>query len=323
MRVTRRQTLRGGGALCAGASLASITGCLGSRGDTSSSGDGTAVTIGSKSFTENVILGYMAYEAITATTDVPLVDETRYGGSSAVWGGLLESALDLYWDYTGTIWSFYPPQHESSPSDPATLYDEMKTEIRDEHGLEALDRGLFDNTYALLASPEWMDKTGVRSISDLAEHVNSGNIEDKIVLGEGFFGRSDGWPGLADYYGFEDDALAAWEDNIEVVDSGLTYEFLRTDMAAVGMGFATNPQILVYGLETLDDDENFFPVYNPVPIGRKETFEKHPEIRTVLSKIGPALKDNETMQALNKQVALDGADPQVVAREFLTSEGVI
>ena len=101
----------------------------------------------------------------------------------------------------------------------------------------------------------------------------------------------------------------------------LAYQIVATTDAKVGMGFSTNPQIIQYDLATIEDDQGFFPIYNPAPLV-SNAIEELPAMTEPLNAIGPTL-NTEKILRLNKAVSLDGRDPQRVAREYLQAEGLV
>jgi osmoprotectant transport system substrate-binding protein len=308
-RLTRRDVLKRGSVV---AGLSAVAGCTGGL-----LGDDESIAVGSKQFTEQELLGYLAYEALDATTDLSVSDEVGLGGTNTNFKALQEGQIDLYWEYTGTAWATLPPQHDEVISDPEEIYERVNEEFQDEHGLEFLDRAPFNNTYVLMGNPDWVAETGLESISDFADYVTSGNTDVNVVMNAEFQERADGWPGLAEHYGFDDVDLS-----IQNVGSGLTYQILGEGEADVGMGFNTNPKIIKFDLEILDDDEEFFPVYNPAPLVKQETLNENEAMAEPLNEIGPALS-TDTIRGLNQRVSIDGESAQAVAQEFLENENII
>jgi len=318
--LTRRAFLRTG----CGGGVAAVAGCAGARetvGDTS--GSSGEVVVGSKTFAENRILGYMAYEALSELTDLRVVDEVGYGATGAAWNGLTAGPLDLYWEYTGTLRLTHPPAREDLVTDPEEQAATARETVESEYDLAVLSRAPFNNTYTIVTTPDWVDRTGIDSLSGLADHVNAGNTGETIALGPSFYDRADGWPGLLDHYGFDPDAARAWGGSVEVVSLGLTYEFLATGQADLAMGFLTDGRIGVDGFEPLDDDERFWPIYSPCPCVSASVVEEHPDARDALDRIGPSIAGADRIRALNAAVTIEGRSAQQVARDHLTEQGVI
>lgn len=308
---TRRALLKATGA----AGLGSLAGC------SSLIGGGTEgeIAIGSKQFTEQQLLGYMAYHVLDENTDLELADEVGLGGTNTNFQALQEGEIDTYWEYTGTAWLTLPPQHDEVISDPQEIYDEVKSEFEEEHDITFLDRADFNNTYVMLANPDWQSEVGVETLSDFAEHVQDGNTDLTVVMNAEFQDRSDGWPGLVEHYGFGD---AAEDLSIENVGSGLTYQVVGEGEAEVGMGFNTNPNIPRFDLQVLEDDEGFFPIYNPAPMVRMDTLDANEEMEGPLNDAVGSLSTEE-IRELNQRVSIDDEDSSAVARDHLSANDLI
>jgi osmoprotectant transport system substrate-binding protein len=314
---TRRELLKKGGVLAGGSALTSIAGCTGLM-----SGGSGKVKVSSKRYTEQKILGYLAIEALKENTDLNVVDETGLGGSQQNFQALKSNEVDMYWEYTGTAWYTIPPQHDETVGDPEEIYSNVKSEFNEEYEMQYLNRAPFNNTFVLMANPDWVEKSGVKSLSGLAEYINAGNTNFDIVLTTEYLDRPDGWKGTAEHYGFADQ-LSKLEGNIKETGIGLTYQILGKGEADVGLGYNTNPQIVKWDLQVLEDDKQFFPIYTPAPLVNKQTWESVGDtIKQPLNKIGPTL-DTETIRGLNQKVSIEGGSPQQVARSHLKDQGII
>jgi osmoprotectant transport system substrate-binding protein len=310
---TRRDFLKYGGATAATAGMGATAGCTAVLGV-----DTNAVKVSSQRFPEGILLSYMAIVALRENTDLTVLDETSLGGDPINFRAVKSGETDLCWMYTGTAWALIPPKKDKIISDPEKLYNKVERSMRRRHGLWFLKPAPFNNTYALIAEPQWMEKTGVETVSEFANYVENNQLNSPVVLGISFSQRDDGWPGLIKHYGFE---KAASNLDIRTASSSLTYQIIAKTKAKVGMGFTTNPQIRQYGLKVLKDDENFFPIYNPAPLAN-DVVKEHPVIREVLNEIGPTLTYDKIVR-LNKKVQIQKQDPQEVARQYLRSEGLI
>jgi len=310
--ITRRNALKGAAGL---AGIGSLAGCMSIIGG----GSGGQVIVSSKQFTEQDLLGYMTYETLTSNTDLNLKDQVGLGGTTTNFKALKEGQVDVYWEYTGTAWSVLPPKHDTVITDPQKIYQKVKSEFEDKYGLTLLSRAPFNNTYVLLANKDWAKQSGVKTLSDFASYVNGGNTDFTVVMDAEFQDRADGWPGLAKHYGFADSKS---DMNIKNVGAGLTYQIVGQGEAAVGMGFNTNPKIVKFDLDVLDDDKKFFPVYNPAPVVNQDTLDSNPSMKAPLDAIGPKLS-TEKIRSLNKRVSIGGEDAKAVAKDFLSNAGLI
>ncbi|ADB63530.1 Substrate-binding region of ABC-type glycine betaine transport system (plasmid) [Haloterrigena turkmenica DSM 5511] len=308
-RTDRRSILR---ACSIGATvgLTTTAGCLGTDDE---------IAVASMKWSEARLMGYLGYEMLKENTDTSVGDETSLGGSRQCFEAVKNGGIDLYHIYTGGAWSELPPQREELISDPDELYEQVKDDMEEEHGLAYLEPAAFNNTYAIGASPEWADETGIETLSGFVDYIENGNTDVSIVLGPEFQERSDGWPGLVEHYGIEESAK---ELDIQSVQADLTYEILGENEADLGMVFSTNPNIQQFDLTILEDDEEFFLPYNPAPLVKKETVEEY-DIEDPLNKASQSLTSEEEVRKLNSRIDLEGEDPQDVARDHLKENGLI
>jgi len=313
---TRRDLLRGTGAAVGAASALSLAGCTNLLGSESGS-----VAVSSKRFAEQKLLAHMAIESLKANTDLSVTDESGLGGTNQNFQAIESGQVDMYWEYTGTAWYTIPPEHDETVNDPEKLYQKVKEEFANEHNLQFLTRAPLNNSFVLMANPEWSEQTGVTSLTEFAEYVNNGNTDFDLTLTAEFLDRSDGWEGVAKHYGFEGQ-LDDLNSNINQVGIGLSYQIVGENEAQVGLGFNTNPNIPRYNLVVLEDNEAFFPVYNPAPLIRSDTLEANSGIEDALNPIAPDLT-TETIRELNRKVSIDEKDPQEVAESYLSSNDLI
>ena len=312
---TRRGLLRKGGGLAATAGAGVMSGCLTLATQLRSD----SIKVSSKRFTEQEILGYLAYEALSANTDLDIGDQVGLGGTTTNYRALNSGQVQLYWEYTGTAWQTLPPKHDTVITDPKKLYRKVKQEFQQKHGLTFLDRAPLNNTYVITANPDWAKKTGVKTLSEFASYLGKSQADVTVALNAEFQSRSDGWPGLIKHYGFGDDKGKLHVKNI---DSGLLYQVVGNGAADIGVGFNTDPRILKFDLKILDDDEKFFPVYNAAPMVSMKTLKDNPSIRAPLNETSNGLTTDQ-MRQLNKRASLGKVNPQTVARTYLKDTGVI
>jgi osmoprotectant transport system substrate-binding protein len=312
---TRRDLLRMSGTALGTAGIGALAGCS----SLIPGGGGGEVVVGSKKFTEQKILGYLSYVTLRENTDLTVTDKVSLGGTTTNFKALQNDQIDTYWEYTGTAWLTLPPKHEEVITDPQKIYERAEAELEEQHDLTFLDRAPFNNTYVLLANPEWQSETGVETISDFASYVEEGGNDPTVVMNAEFQERADGWPGLTKAYGFES---AASDLTVRNIGSGLTYQVIGEGEAQVGMGFNTNPKILKFDLVPLEDDERFFPVYNPAPLCRMDTLESNQAMREPLNALGETLS-TDTIRELNRRVSIEGSDAKAVARDHLERNDLI
>jgi osmoprotectant transport system substrate-binding protein len=280
------------------------------------------VTVGSKNFTEQYLLGWMT---VLALEDSGFTVNNRIdtGGTSVVREALVNGEIDVYWEYTGTAWLTHLG-NENAITNPQQAYDQVKAADAD-NGLVWLDYAPFNNTYTLMMTEAAGQQYGITKLSQVGDYLDQ-NPDAVLCSDEEWTVRPDGYPALQEKYGW-----SFKEENVKVMQIGVTYKALRDGECDLAMGFATDGRIAAWGLFNLEDDKEFFPVYNPAPVVRQEVMDKYPEIADILNPIAGAL-DTDTMTQLNSLVDVgpdqeldtgDEMDPQEVACNFLMDQGLI
>ena len=276
-------------------------------------------TIGSESFTEQQVLGEITLQALeTAGADV--TDRTGLGSNEAVRQALLGDEIDLYWEYTATGWLVFLANTEPI-SDPQELYRAVAEQDLQRNDVEWLPPAPANNTYAIAASQETTDRLGVQNISDFARLVEEQPEEANLCFSNenDFRSRVDGLPGLEQEYGFE-----MPDDNLIVTPLDAVYQFVsRGERCNFGVVFLTSGFLQEYeDLQLLEDDENFFAVYNPSLTIKQQTLDENPQLSELFAPIAERL-DTETLRGLNYAVEVEGRPAEDVAGEWLRENGFI
>ena len=279
---------------------------------------GTEVVVGSKEFTEQLILGQITL-LILEKQGIPVVDETNLGGTLVLREAQEHGEIDLCWEYTGTALITHLG-YDTAITDPEECYELVKKEDLEKNNLVWLDYAPMNNTYTIMMRQKDAQELGIKKISDLALAINEG--EDAPDPGSWQFAsnheysiRDDGYPGLTELYDFH-------FDGVQIMDLGITYAALRDGNVALAMGFATDGRIEAFGLVNLKDDKNYHPVYNAAPVIRAEILDVYPEIEKILAPISASL-DTATMSRLNALVDIEGYEPDEVAEMWLKEQGLI
>lgn len=274
-------------------------------------GSKKGVTIGSKQFTENIVLGEVYAQLIEAKTDIPVTRKLNLGGTSVCMPAMEKGEIDLYFEYTGTAYNEIL-DHELEPGTTADeILEVCQTELNDQ-GITMFDPLGLNNTYALAIKTARMDEFGITTISELAP------ISDQIRFGAGhtFYTRvHDGYDGIVATYGLN------FQESLKM-DTSLLYEAADKDELDVIVVFGTDALLKKYNMTTLEDDKGVFPPYQGAPICRNEALEEYPELKEVLNTLAGAV-DDETIQDLNYQVDVEKRSVEDVAKEFLTNNGYI
>ncbi len=269
-------------------------------------GDGTGdrtVVIGSKNFTEQVILGELLAQQIEAKTDLKVIRKLNLGGTFICHQALVAGELTAYVEYTGTALTAIL---ESAPArKPNTVFRLVQEAYRDKFDLEWLPPLGFTNTFAILVREDVANRHGVTSISDLAKVASRW----KAAFGYEFLERADGFPGLADLYGLKFAAAPV------VMDLALTYQALADGRVDVIAGDSTNGLIHSLGLKILEDDKGYFPPYEAAPVVSAAALERFPELRQALTALAGSLSD-EDMRRINGLVDGERRNAREVVMAF-------
>lgn len=268
------------------------------------------ITIASKNYTEQIILGNMLEQFIENKTDIDVETKLNLGGTQVAFKALKSGGIDMYVEYTGTAYvSILDIKEPNSNTD--EVYNVMKERFKEDYGIDVLNPLGFNNTYAMAVTKETAGKYNLKTISDLAK------VSGDLVAGPTieFANREDGLLGLNKAYNMNFKA-------VNPIDGGLRYTALNSNETQIIDAFTTDGLIEQFNLTILEDDKRFFPPYNAVPIIKEETLEQFPELRDVLSELDGKLTD-EKMRKLNYEVDVNKRDAKVVASEFLKAEGLI
>ena len=274
-----------------------------------------SLTVGGKDYTEQLLLPELAGILLEqAGFDITL----KTGVGTVIARKSLENAqTDLYFEYTGTAYTlFYKQKDKQIMTVPEKVYDWVK-KADVEKGLVWLDPVKFNNTYTLMMKKTEADKLGIKTISDLGVYVTKNPTKLIFALDSEFWERPDGFKDVMKTYNFK---LPVKQ--VKKMTVGLTYQALKKGLVNSAMGFSTDGRIAAFGFVNLVDDKSFFPVYNPVPVVRKEILDKYPEIEGILKPIADNLTTEE-MQQLNKAVDVDHKPVDDVAMGWLKSKNVI
>lgn len=277
-----------------------LTGCGNSQ---------NTITVGSKNFTEQIIMGNMLASLIEKNTNLKVVRKLNLGGTDVAFNALKSGNVDMYVEYTGT--ALVDILKKPVQKNPNTVYNEVKKDFKDNYKLDWLDPLGFNNTYTLAMEPSTAKKYNINTFSDLAKVSNTLSLGCTME----FTNRPDGYPGLKKAYNMN-------FKSVKGMDTGLRYPAIQKNNVDVIDAFLTDGMLEAFKLKVLKDDKNFFPPYYAAPLVREQTLKKHPELKSLLNKLSGQIND-ETMRNLNYKVDKLGEDPKTVADDFLKSKGLI
>lgn len=288
-------------------------------GNASDSGDGEdggpTITIGSKNFTEQFILGNMYAQALEAN-GFNVEKKLNLGSEQIADKALQNGQIDLYPEYTGTaLVAILPFEGDPASLDsPEATYQKAKELYAEREPADTmLTPAQFNNTYGIFVRKEVAEQQNLKTIADLAE----ASRDLTFVSYSEFQNRSDGYKNMQKNY----PALDFGKTTI-VNDLGNRYAGLTQGEGDVGVGFTTDGQLTSDKLVVMEDPKSIWPFYYPAPVVRSDILEKNPEIEQILDSVNESL-DVETMRELNGQVDLEQEDPEDVAREYLEKEGLL
>ncbi|KUI01225.1 glycine/betaine ABC transporter substrate-binding protein [Mycolicibacterium acapulense] len=278
--------------------------------------EGVQITVGSKEYTEQVILGYILEFALTAA-GADVRDLTGIVGSRSTREAQLSGQVDVAYEFTGNAWINYLG-HEKPIPDSRRQFEAVRDEDLARNDMVWLPPAPMDDTYALAASRAVVERTGVRTLSQYAELVKRDPAAARTCVDTEFRARQDGFPGMAAAYGF-DPARA----QTPVLQVGIIYQATADGTQCdFGEVFTTDGRISALDLVVLVDDKQFFAHYNPSVTMKRAFYEAHPQIAEVTAPVTAALT-NEAIMEMNKQVDVEGRDPSQVARDWMVAEGFV
>ena len=269
----------------------------------------TKITIGSKFFTEQVILAELLAQHIEAKTGIPVIRKTNLGGTLLVHKALLSCDLDLYVEYTGTALTAVLGEVPQGSS--ADVYNRVKQLYSERFHVEVTEPLGFENTFALVIRGDDAKNLHIRTISDLV------SVAPKWHAGVGyeFLERPDGLPGLSARYNLH------FAESPKVMDLGLIYRALVDRQVDAVVGNSTDGLIDALGLTALVDDRHYFPPYDAVPVVRQATLAKFPQLRAALADLNEKLSASD-IRRLNYAVDAQHQDAAAVVRQFRASKGL-
>ncbi|MEU8118318.1 glycine betaine ABC transporter substrate-binding protein [Spirillospora sp. NPDC049024] len=277
---------------------------------------GATFTVGSKDFSESIVLGKITI-ALLRAHGATVNDKTNIKGSTNTRTALTSKNIDMYWEYTGTGWVTYLKHTEPIP-DSGRQYEAVAREDLEKNGIVWTKPAPLNNTYAFAVQKDKAAALGVTKLSDLAALARSKPADATFCIESEFSTRDDGWPGMSKAYG-----LDVPKGAVKSVDTGVIYsETKKGKTCTFGEVFATDGRIASMGLTVLQDDKRFFPVYNAALTLRKETAAKYPQIQQYLDPVAAKLTD-DVMRKLNAQVDAEGLEPEKAANDWLDEQGFL
>ena len=267
------------------------------------------ITIGSKFFTEQVILAELLAQHIEARTGIHVERKTNLGGTLLVHKALQSGDLDLYVEYTGT--ALTAVLNELPQGDSSAVYQRVKQLYAQRFQFEVTEPLGFENTFAMVIRGDDAERLHLRTISDIVPVAP----QWRAGVGYEFLERPDGFPGLTQNYSLH------FAESPKVMDLGLIYRALIDRQVDIVAGNSTDGLIDSLHLVALEDDRHYFPPYDAVPIVRQSTLAQFPQLRRALADLAGKLTAAD-MRRLNYAVDADQRDVAAVVRDFRASKGI-
>jgi osmoprotectant transport system substrate-binding protein len=264
----------------------------------------SGLAVGSKNFTEQLVLGELLAQYLGRATPLPIDKRFYLAGSYICHQALLAGRIDMYVEYTGT--ALVAILKEEPVSDHAAVFNTVKDLYSSRFGLDVLPSLGFDNTFAMVMRGSDARRLQLKTLSDAA------TVSSQLRLGVGyeFIERPDGYKGLASKYGFK------FAEAPRVMDLGLLYRALQNNQVDIVAGSNTDGLIAALDLVVLEDDQHYFPPYDAVPIVRRATLQRHPEIATALQRLSGRITAAD-MRRMNYAVDGEKKDAAAVVKSFL------
>jgi osmoprotectant transport system substrate-binding protein len=267
------------------------------------------IIVGSKFFTEQVVLAELVAQHIEARTGISVERKTNLGGTLLVQKAMLAGELDLYVEYTGT--ALTAVLNEKPLGDSKSVYERVKKGYAERFGFEVTEPLGFENTFAMVIRGEDARKYNLQKLSDITAMAPKW----RAGVGYEFLERPDGFSGLCERYNFK------FGVKPRVMDLGLIYRALVDHQVDVVAGNSTDGMISALGLVALEDDRHYFPPYDAVLVVRQATLERFPTLRAALAEMAGKVSALDIRQM---NYAVDGLhrEPTAVVSEFRKAKGL-
>lgn len=276
--------------------------------------EGAKLTVTSKEFTEQLILGAIMGIAFQAA-GAEVIDRTGIQGSVGSREAVVKGEADAGFEYTGTAWITYQGNSRPIP-DPRKQWEAVR-DADVKNGVTWLEPSELNNTYALAMNQANYERYRTRTLSEVAKLAKSDPGAVTLCVEGEFANRADGLPGMEKTYGMDIPAR-----DVTQMDTGIIYTQTAKGACTYGEVFTTDGRVKSMNLVVMEDDRKFFPNYNAAPTVNSDTFEEWPAIAEVLAPVTAKL-DNTVAQDLNARVDVDGEDPHEVALDWMVEEGFV
>lgn len=298
------------------AAVVSMTAACGGGGGGGSADAPPSVSVGSKQFTEQILLGEMYAQAFEAN-DYDVERNLDLGSEQVMDRSMQDGTIDVYPEYTGTAFVAILEENPNDAPDTPEETTEVVQEFyanREDTPMRMLTPAPFDNNYGIVMRSEQAEELGIENLQDLADN------SDQLVFSSysEFQNRSDGFPNMQESY---DDGFN-FQDTRIVNDLGIRYQALAEGEADVAIGFTTDGQLASDQLKVIEDPNAIWPFYYPAPVVTQEFLDANPDAEEILNEVSASL-DADIMRELNGAVDLEQESYEDVARGHLEDAGIV
>ena len=270
------------------------------------------IKIGSKVFSEALILGEMMAIILEKKLDQPVIRRLNLGGTKIVFDALINEDIDLYPEYTGTGYVFILKQ-ASVIQDPEVIYNKVKKDYYEKYKVLWSPPIGFNNSYALVVRGDDPHFQEIQTLSQLPKDLSKFNF----TAAHEYMERTDGYNAFKKFYQLQFDP-----DNVIGMDAGLMYGALKEEQVDMIMAYATDGRIEAYNLKAIKDDQNFFPPYWAAWNYKEKTLNKFPALKEAVEIFHNLITEKE-MISMNAAVDEYKRSPRDVANDFLIKKGII
>ncbi len=268
------------------------------------------LTVGSKNFTEQLILGELLKQYLESVCRAPVDGRFYLAGTYICQQAILAGRIDTYVEYTGTALAAILKQ--AAAGDSAAVYQQVKSEYKQRFGLDVMPPLGFNNSFAMVMRGDEARRLKITTLSQLAPFAP----QLRLGVGYEFLERADGYQGLVRTYGLR------FAEAPRVMDLGLLYRALQNKSVDMVAGSNTDGLIAALGLVVLEDDKHYFPPYDAVPIVRPAMFQQCPAAAGAFQTLAGKITADD-MRAMNYAVDGEKKDAAAVARNFLIRRNLL
>jgi osmoprotectant transport system substrate-binding protein len=268
------------------------------------------IVVGSKNFTEQLILGEIFAQIIEARTHLPVERRFYLAGTFICQQAILAGRIDVYPEYTGTALTAVLKQQPTGNKH--EVYERVKVNYESNFGLSVGPPLGFDDSFAMVIRGDDARRLHLQTLSQAAQFTP----QWRAGFGYEFMERPDGYKGLVASYGLR------FAEAPRIMDLGLITRALKDRQVDIIAGNNTDGLIPALDFFVLEDDHHYFPPYEAVAIMRGDVLKTHPEVGAALGELAGAISD-EDMRRMNYAVDGEHRDAAVVVKEFLRQRGLI